>query len=78
MCVVLNEPPHAREARERTRCLVSVNDTELSHTDGELLVRPVAGVEDETVTRAVHRLERPFLFLDVEYKHIFPVVLPVS
>ena len=36
--VVLNEPPHAREARERTRCLVSVNDTELSHTNGELLV----------------------------------------
>ena len=78
MRVVLNEPPHAREARERTRCLVSVNDTELSHTDRQLLVATITGVEDEAVSRAVHRLECPCLLLDIEGKHVILVVRPVT
>ena len=76
--IVLHETPHAREARERTRRLVAVQDTELGHADGQFLVRAVARVEDETVAWAVHRLQRPFLLLDVEREHVVLVVLPVA
>ena len=78
MRVVLDESPHAGQARERAGRLVTVEDTELGHTDGKLLVTTVARVEDEAVTGAVHWLERPFVFLDVEGEHVVLVVLPVS
>ena len=76
--VVLHEAAHAREAGERARRLVAVEDAELGHADRQLLVRAVARVEDEAVARAVHRLERPLFLLDVEREHVVLVVLPVA
>ena len=78
MRVVLNEPPHTRQTGKSTRRLVSVEDTKLGHANGELLVTPVARVEDETVPWAVHGLESPLLLLDVEREHVILVVLPVA
>lgn len=76
--VVLDKTPHARQARQRTARLISVQDTELSHTDRQLLVAAIATVKDETVSRTVHGLQRPLLLLDGESKHVVLVVLPVA
>lgn len=76
--VVLHEATDAREAGECARRLVPVEDAELSHTDGQLLVRAVARVENEAVAGAVHRLQSPLLLLDVEREHVVLVVLPVA
>lgn len=78
MCIILHEPPHPRQPRQRTARLIPMYDSKLGHPNRQLLVRPVARVEDEAVTRTVHRLETPFLFLDVEREHIVFVVLPVT
>jgi hypothetical protein len=77
MCIVLHEPPHARQTRQRTARLVPVDDTELGHADRQLLVAAVARVKDQAMPGAVHRLQPPFLFLDVQDEHVVFVVLPV-
>lgn len=78
MRVVLNEPAHARQAREGARRLVTVDDPELGHADREFFVTAVARIEDQAVPRAVHRLERPRLLLDRQREHVVLVVLPVA
>jgi hypothetical protein len=55
-----------------------MDDTELGHPNGKLLVASVSRVEDQTVSWAVHRFEGPFLFLDVEQEHVIFVVLPMA
>ena len=75
--IVLHEPPDSRQPRQSSTRLVSMYDTKLGHPDWEFLVASVPRVENETVTRAVHWLECPFLLLDVKRKHVIPVVLPV-
>lgn len=75
--VILYESTHTRQTSERARRFIPVHDTELRHPDGELLVATVPGVKDETVARAVHRLESPLLLLDVECEHVVFVVLPM-
>ena len=77
MRIVLHEPPHARQPRQRAARLVPMYDPELGHADRQLAVAAVARVEDEAVPRAVHRLEPPLLLLDVEREHVVLVVLPV-
>jgi len=77
MRIILHKPSHSRQAGQRATRLVPVDDTKLRHTNWQLLITSITRVEDEAVARTVHRLERPFLFLNVEDKHIFFVVLPV-
>ena len=55
-----------------------MDDTELSHPNRQFLVTSISRVKDETVSRTVHGLERPFLLLDVEREHVIVVVLPVT
>jgi len=76
--IVLHEPPHTRQASQRSACLIPVDDTELGHADGELLVTAIFRVEDEAVARAVHGFKGPLLLLDVEREHVVLVVLPVT
>lgn len=78
MGIVLHEPPHTSQAGERTRGFVSMNDTELGHSDRQLLVTTIPRVEDDTVAGAVHGFESPFFLLDIESEHVLPVVLPVA
>ena len=78
MRIVLHESPHTRKTRQSTARFVAVDDTKLSHSDWKLLVAPVAGVENQTVSRTVHRLEGPLLLLDIQGKHVVLVILPVS
>lgn len=56
MCIILNEPSHARETRQRARRLITVDNPKLRHADGKLLVATVARVKDQAVTGAVHGL----------------------
>ena len=76
--VVLDKPPHTRQARERTAGLISVHDTEFSHADRQFLVAAIAAVEDETVPRAVHGFQSPLLLLDGQREHVVLVVLPMA
>eukprot|EP01136_Pigoraptor_vietnamica_P037807 Opistho-1_new@106270 len=76
--VVLLEAPHAREARERTRQLVAMEDAKVGHAEGQLLVRPHAVVEHQAVAGAVHRLERKRLLLDLKFEHVLRIMLPVA
>ena len=78
MGIILNESPHTSQPGQSTRCFIAVNEAELGHAYRQLLVTAVTSVEDETVAGAVHRLERPFLLLNVEREHVVLVVLPVS
>jgi hypothetical protein len=78
MRIVLNEPPDPRQTGQSTRSLVPVDDTELGHPDWKLFITAVSSVEDDTVTRAVHRFQRKLFFLDVECEHVVSVVLPMA
>lgn len=78
MRIILHESSHSREARQSTGCLVAVNDTELRHPDWQLLIASVATVEDKTVSRTVHRFQRPFLLLHIEREHVIIIILPVT
>ena len=78
MRIVLHESPDPRQARQRTGCLVPMDNTKLCHPDRELLVTSIPRIKDYAVSWAVHWLQRPFLLLDVERKHVVLVVLPVS
>lgn len=76
--IVLLEPPDPRQSTQGTTRLVPVQDTEVGHPDRELSVRAVARGKDQGVRRAVHRLERERLLLDIELEHVFGIVLPVT
>ena len=78
MRIILHETPYTRQPSQSATRLIAVNDTKLRHSDRELLVTPVSGVEDEAMSRTVHRLESPFLLLYVEGEHVILVVLPVT
>lgn len=76
--IVLYESPNSRQPRQRTRRLIPVDNAEFCHADGQLLVTPVARVEDQAMAWAVHGLQCPLLLLDVQCEHVVLVVLPVS
>lgn len=78
MSIVLHESAHARQPSQSTRCLVTVDDTKFGHPDGQLLVGAVPRIKDQTMARAVHGLECPFLLLNIENEHVVLVVLPMT
>lgn len=78
MRIVLHESSYSCQPAERTRRLVAVQDGKLCHANRQLPVGAILCVEDDTVARAVHRLDCPLLLLDVEVEHVFLVVLPVA
>jgi hypothetical protein len=54
-----------------------MNNAKLSHSYRQFLVATIARIEDQAVTGTIHRLERPFFFLDVQSEHVIFVILPV-
>lgn len=76
--VVLLEAADAGQASEGTRELVTMEDTKVGETDGQLTVGALAGAENQAVTGAVHGLDGPILVLALEGKHTLLVVLPVT
>lgn len=55
-----------------------MDNSEFCHTDGQLLVAAIPGVENQAMAWAVHRLQCPFLLLDVKDEHVVFVILPMS
>lgn len=78
MRIILHETPYTRQPSQSATRFITMNDTKLGHSNRELFVTPVSGIEDEAMPRAIHRLETPFLLLYVEGEHVILVVLPVT
>ena len=78
MGIILHEPSHSGQASQSTTSLISVDDTKLGHTNWQFLVTAIPRVEDQAMTRAVHRLQCPLFLLNVENEHVVLVVLPMS
>jgi len=78
MGVILNESPHTGQPSQRAAGFITMDNTELSHSDREFLVTAITRIEDQAMSGAVHGLQCPFLLLDIKGKHIVLVILPVS
>jgi hypothetical protein len=55
-----------------------MDDAKLGHPYRQFFVATIARIEDQTVARTIHGLERPFFLLNVQSKHVIFVVLPVT
>mmetsp|Transcript_63967 Transcript_63967/g.164651 ORF Transcript_63967/g.164651 Transcript_63967/m.164651 type:complete len:517 (-) Transcript_63967:590-2140(-) len=75
--VVLLEAAHTSESGERPAQLVAVQHTEGGQAQRQLSIGARLAVEDNAVPWAVHRLQEPFLALDLEAIHVLAVVLVV-
>ncbi len=81
MAVVLRDMPNSQQAVQGAGRLVAMERPRLGEAHRELAIAAAAGVVDETVPRAVHRLQPeevlvPRLLLDEE--HVVPELLPVT
>ena len=76
--IILLESAHTGETGEGTAGLVSVEDTEISEPEGELLVTAVTVTEHHGVGRAVHRLETELLLVNIEDEHVILVMGQVA
>mmetsp|Transcript_2393 Transcript_2393/g.7077 ORF Transcript_2393/g.7077 Transcript_2393/m.7077 type:complete len:787 (+) Transcript_2393:404-2764(+) len=75
--VVLLEPPHAGEARQRAVRLVAVQHPKVGHADGQLAVAAQPVAEHEAVAGAVHGLEPKLLLVHLQQEHVVAVVVRV-
>lgn len=76
--IVLLETTDTGQTAEGSRGFVTVKDTEIGETEGELTVRTLTNTEHQAVSRAVHGLESKGILLNGERKHVLLVVLPMS
>ena len=78
MRIILHKASHTRHPRQRPGRLVTMDDAELSHPNGKLLVASVSRIEDQAVSWAIHGFESPFFFLNVQQEHVILIVLPMA
>src|SRR5919202_668265 len=76
--VVLAELPRAREPLQRPRRLVAVEDRGFGIPDRQLAVAAQAGVEEQHVARAVHRLQRVQRLAVRDPEQVLLVLVPVA
>jgi len=76
--VVLLETTDSGKTSEGTRSLITVENTKVGNSHGQLSVTTLTVREKETVTRAVHGLQGPLILLNLEGEHIVLVMLPVT
>ena len=55
-----------------------MDDPKLGHSYRQFFVATIARIKDQTVTRTIHGLERPFFLLDVQGEHIILIFLPMT
>lgn len=72
--VVLLETPDSRESVKRSANLVSVKNSEVSETEGQVSVRTDGAVEHQTMPGAVHGLHTETLVLRLEQEDVVFVV----
>src|SRR5216683_4098379 len=78
VAVVLSEGADAHDAVQGTRGLVARAHAEFAVAQRQIAVAPQGLVENQYVSRAVHRLDRVVALLRLGGEHVFPVVLPVA
>src|SRR6266853_598258 len=78
VAVVLSEGADAHDAVQSTRGLVARAHAEFAVAQGQIAVAPQSLVENQYVSRAVHRLDHIVALLRLGGEHVFPVVLPVA
>lgn len=76
--VILLELANTGETAQGSRCLVSVQDTEIRDSQRKFSVTSLAVAEEHKVTGAVHRLKSPLPLLDIKLEHVILVVGPVT
>mmetsp|Transcript_7794 Transcript_7794/g.13789 ORF Transcript_7794/g.13789 Transcript_7794/m.13789 type:complete len:234 (+) Transcript_7794:288-989(+) len=75
MRIVLLEASYSSQTGQGTRRFVAVQHAEIGHTDGQLTIRAVLGSKNQTMARAVHRLESKLAVFHREAEHVLPIVL---
>ena len=76
--IILLEPADTSETRESTSDLISVEDTEVTVSDGQLFVGADSVIEHEAMARAVHGLHAKALRLNLEEVDVILVILVVT
>lgn len=76
--IILLESSDTGKSTEGSTKFISVEDIEISETDGEFLVGSEDGVEHQAVSWAIHGLQSKVLFFDLEGEHVGSVFAPVT
>lgn len=76
--VILLELAHTGQTAQSTRGLITVQNTKICNSHGQLAVTTLAVTEQDEMCRAVHRLESPLTLLNIQLEHIVLVVSPVT
>ena len=77
VAVVLGEAAHAHDAVQCARRLVAMARAELAVAQRQVAVAAQIRVEDQHVSRTVHRLDRVVALLGLRREHVVLEVLPV-
>ena len=77
MAIVLRKGTHPHDAVQAAGRLVAVTLSELTKPQRQIAVALDALLEDDDVTRAVHRLERIVALFRLGHKHVLAVLVPV-
>lgn len=75
VCVILDEAPHPSQTCQSSRELVAVDDSEIRHSPGQILIRDIGVGKYPTVTRAVHRFQSELLLLNLKGEHAYRVAV---
>lgn len=78
MSIVLLEPSNSGKTRKSSTDLVSMENSEVSHSQRKFSVRSNRAVEHEAVTRAVHGLHSEALILDLEQEDVVLIVFVMT
>ena len=78
VCVILLEAAHTSQTSQGTVSLITMQDTKVSESDGQVAVRTGSVVKHQAVTRTVHGLECKVLVVYFEVEHVVLVLGPVS
>ena len=76
--IVLCKAAHAHQTVQLTGLLMTVYQTQLTHTKRQVTVRTRLRLVNKDSTRTVHRLDRKISIIDDSRVHIFFVVIPVT
>src|ERR1041385_8329067 len=78
VAVILRESADAHDAVESARGFVARAHAEFAVAQGQIAVAPQSLVENQYVSRTVHRLDRVVALFRLGGEHVFPVILPVA
>ena len=78
MSIVLLETTYTRKTRQRTRELITVQNTKVSHSPGQISVVDILVSKDLAVARTIHGFQAKLLLLNLKQEHAVSIMLPMS